>query len=148
LSAQLPGGLAPGLEFGRFDLGGGSVLSPRGRALDFNESVRHFGLTLTKTRDRGRLRPYGLASVGHYSWRGFDSLALHPHFDYFDSETHRSFFGASLGGGVRYRARPHLSLEMEGRWHTSLHKVAQPTFDGPMQHWNLVSLTAGAKLLW
>ncbi|HEY8150258.1 MAG TPA: hypothetical protein VIK51_15230 [Vicinamibacteria bacterium] len=62
LSAQLPGGLAPGLEFGRFGLGRGSVPSPRGRALNFTESVSHFGLSLTKTRDRGRLRPYGLAA--------------------------------------------------------------------------------------
>jgi hypothetical protein len=148
LSAQLPGGLAPGLEFGRFGLGRGSVPSPRGRALNFTESVSHFGLSLTKTRDRGRLRPYGLASVGHYSWRGFNSFALDPDFQFVDSKIHRSFFGASVGGGARWRARRNLSLEMEGRWHTSLGRVAHPTLDGPAQHWNMVSLTAGAKLLW
>ena len=70
---SFPGGLAPGLEFGRFGLGHGSVPSPRGRALNFNESVSHFGFSLTKSRDHGRLRPYGLAGLGRYSWRGFNS---------------------------------------------------------------------------
>ncbi|HET6900265.1 MAG TPA: hypothetical protein VFK70_18070, partial [Vicinamibacteria bacterium] len=148
LAAQLPGGLAPGVEFGRFGLGRGTVTSPRGRALRFDESVTHVGLSLTKTRDHGRLRPYGLASVGHYSWRGFDSFALDPDFDFVNSEIHRSFFGASLGAGVHWRVRRSLSLETEGRWHTSLHEVGRPTFDGPPQHWNMVSLTAGAKFLW
>jgi len=132
LAARLPGRLAPGVEFGRFGL----------------ESVTHFGFTFTKTRDHGRLRPYGLASIGHYSWHGFDSFALNPDRDFIDSETHRSFSGASLGGGAQWRARGNLSLEIEGRWHTSLHPVARPTFDGPSQHWNMVSLTAGAKFLW
>ena len=148
LAAQFPGGLAPGVEFGRFGLGHGTVTSPRGRALHFDESVTHFGFTLAKTRDHGRLRPYGLASIGHYSWHGFDSFALNPDRDFIDSETHRSFSGASLGGGAQWRARRNLSLEIEGRWHTSLHPVARPTFDGPSQHWNMVSLTAGAKFLW
>jgi hypothetical protein len=148
LSAQLPGGIAPGVEYGRFGLGSGSVPSPRGRAINFNESVTHFGFTLTKTRDHGRLRPYGLASVGHYSWRGFNSFALNPDFEIVHSEIHRSFYGASLGGGARWRVQRNLSLESEGRWHTSFRPAAQPTFEGPAQHWNMVSLTAGAKFLW
>jgi hypothetical protein len=148
LSAQLPGGLAPGVEFGRFGLGRGTVISSRGRALDFDESVTHVGLSLTKTRDRGRLRPYALASVGHYSWHGFDSFALNPDLDFVNSEIHRSFFGASLGAGTHWKARRNLSLEAEGRWHTSLHDVARPTFEGPAQRWNMVSLTAGVKFLW
>jgi hypothetical protein len=148
LSADLPGGFAPGLEVGRFNLGRGEVTSPRGVTHRFNESVLHVGLSLTKTRDHGRLRPYGLAGLGYYSWRGFDSFVLNPDFDYLFPETHRSFLGASLGGGARYRARRNLSLEMEGRWHTSLHKVAHPTFEGPAQHWNMVSVTAGARFLW
>jgi hypothetical protein len=148
LSGQLPGGLAPGVEFGRFGLGHGTVTSPRGRALHFDESVTHFGFTLTKTRDHGRLRPYGLASVGHYSWRGFNSFALNPEFEFVDSEVHRSFFGASLGGGAHWRVRRNLSLETEGRWHTSFDRVARPTLEGRAQHWNMVSLTVGAKVLW
>jgi opacity protein-like surface antigen len=148
LAAQLPGGLAPGLEFGRFGLGHGSVPSPRGRALNFNESVSHFGFSLTKSRDHGRLRPYGLAGLGRYSWRGFNSFALNPDFEIVNSEIHRSFFGASVGGGAHWRLQRSLSFETEGRWHTSLGRVAQPTLDGPAQHWNMVSLTAGARFLW
>ena len=148
LAAQLPGGLAPGVEFGRFGLGRGTVTLPRGGALPFNESVTHFGFTLTKARDHGRIRPYGVASVGHYSCRGFDSFALNRDFAFADSEAHRSFVGASVGAGARWRVRRHLSLETEGRWHTSLGRVARPTLDGPAQHWNKVVLTAGAKLLW
>jgi len=148
LSAQLPGGLAPGVEFGRFGLGRGTVTSPLDRALHFNESVTHFGFSLTKARDRGRVRPYALATVGRYSWRGFDSFSLDPRYDFTNSEIHRSFLGASLGGGAHWRVRPNFSLETEGRWHTSLHQVAHPTFEGPAQHWNMVSLTAGVKLLW
>jgi hypothetical protein len=148
LAARLPGGLAPGVEFGRIGLGRGTVTSPRDRALHFNESVTHFGLSLTKARDHGRMRPYGLASLGHYSWRGFNPFALNPDFEVTDPEIRSSFFGASFGAGAHWRAGRNLSLEMEGRWHTSLHPVAPPTFDAPPQHWNMVSVTAGAKFLW
>lgn len=148
LSAQLPGGLAPAVEFGRFELGRGIVTSPRGRALHFNESVTHFGLSLTKELHHGRMRPYGLASLGHYSSRGFNPYALNPGFEITNPEIRPSFFGASFGAGAHWRARRNLSLEMEGRWHTSLHRVAPATFDGRPQHWSMVSATAGATFHW
>lgn len=148
LAARLPGGLAPGVEFGRFGLGRGTVVTPRGRTLNFTESVTHFGFSFTKARDHGRLRPYGLVSIGHYSWKGVNASTLNPDFEIVNPEIHQSFLGASLGGGVRWRARRRLAFETEGRWHTSLHEVARSTFDGPAQHWRMVSLTAGARLLW
>lgn len=133
LSGPLPGGFAPGLEFGRFGLHSG-------------ESVRHVGFSLTKTRDHGRLRPYGLASVGRYSWHGFNSFA--PDAEFARPEFHRSFLGASVGGGAHWRARRNLSLDVEGRWHTSLHQAARPPLDGRPGHWNMASLTTGARFLW
>ena len=148
LSAELPGGFATSLEWGQFDLGVGQVITPRGRLLHYDESVSHAGVAVTKTRDHGRLRPYALASLGRYSWHGFDALSLHPDLDYGTAVTYRSFFGASLGGGLRLRTERRLSFEMEGRWHTSLREVARPTFEGPGQHWNMVSLAAGAKVSW
>jgi hypothetical protein len=148
LFAELPGGFAPGLEVGRFDLGSGDVPMPGGAPLHFRESVLHFGLCVTKTREHGRLRPYGIASIGHYSWHGFDSFALSPTAFRSVPEVQRSFRGASLGGGAHYHVRRNVGLDIEGRWHTSIHKVAQPTLEGPAQHWNMVSITAGTRLAW
>ena len=88
------------------------------------ESVRHVGFSLTKTRDRGRLRPYGLASVGRYSWHSVNSFAPDADLEFARPEIHRSFLGASVGGGAHWRARRNLSLDVEGRWHTSLHPAA------------------------
>jgi hypothetical protein len=133
---------------GRFALGLGHVVTPRGRSLFYDESVRHFGVAVTKTRDHGAVRPYALASLGRYSWRGLDPLALDPDFDARNAEARRSFVGASLGGGLLLRCHRRLSVDLEGRWHTSLDKVARPAFEGPAQHWNMVSIAAGVKVLW
>jgi hypothetical protein len=124
---SLPGGDARGRD--RNSASGGLDVTPRGRTLDFTESVTRLGFCFTNARDHGRLRPYGLASIGHYSWEGVNPFPLDPDVEIVDPEFHQSFLGVS-------------------RWHTSLYDVARPTFDGPAQHWNIVSLTAGARLLW
>jgi len=141
-------GFAPSLEIGRFDLGAGDVRAANGRRVTYDESVLHFGAALTRTLGHGKVRPYGLAALGHYSWRGFDSGALDPYrFDSHSVAT-RHFFGGSLGGGVRVRSVGPLSFGLEGRWHTSLNEVSQPQFQGAAQHWNMLSITAGASVSW
>jgi hypothetical protein len=141
-------GFTPSLEIGRFDLGHGDVMAPNGRPIFFDESVVHVGAALSRTLGHGKVRPYGLAALGHYTWRGFDSRALDPHrFDSYSVST-RHFLGGSLGGGVRVRSVGPLSFGLEGRWHTSLNEVSRPSFQGAVQHWNMLSITAGAGVSW
>jgi hypothetical protein len=59
------------------------------------------------------------------------------------------FLGGSLGGGVRARATDHLSLGLEGRWHTNISGLQEVARHGnERQRFSLLSLTGGATLIW
>jgi hypothetical protein len=134
------GHVRPGLEGGRYALGGHDFVTPRGQRRDGDESLLHFGPVVSVGPSRGRFQPYALAGVGLYDWKAIGPTAVDPQGESLGS-SRRSFLGGNLGGGVRAHAARALSFELEGRWHTNLDDVGR-------RRLSVLTLNAGVTFDW
>jgi hypothetical protein len=142
------GAVSPGLELGRQLLGRRGVRSARGDLVEYEEALTFFGPTVTITPSRGRLQPYAVTGVGLYYWQAFDPQIRDRLSGVEDAVSTRSFWGASVGGGLRVRSRGPLSFGVEGRWHTNLQPVPTVAIGEPLRGLRALSLRAGATLRW
>ena len=147
LTADL-GIVSPGLEFGRQFLGGRQERSARGDLVHYNEALTYFGPTLTIMPSRGRVRPYVVGSIGPYYWQAFDPQIANPRSGVEKAVSTRSFWGASVGAGLRRRASGPLSFGIEGRWHTNVTSVPRMDIDESERRLRALSLAVGATLRW